>query len=234
MMGLKTWNHLLRFIKQKLSQKIVELSDKEIIDIVRYITIPEFSNYVPALEEYIITEKDLCNPHRGSFRIPFEDKSDVDRILDIYDIYLSSGGEFISTRDRVVDSLLGSWVSYAGTASSPVPVPKLDDLQPGCITFLQHYSSVVQYLPATVILKMIHKDLKTIPTEAYVRWFLPIALGDVCMVITGIRTDFNGLNTPIGQINLDDPLIQRYIQDRDAAYNELKMRFNSFGILTIP
>jgi hypothetical protein len=229
----RNWNDVLNYIKRKLPKKIIELSDKEIIDIVKNITLPEFSNYVPVLERYVITNEHLVDKRTGTFRIPFENEEDAYRLIDIYDVYLNITSEdYASASDTLVGYLLGSWVSSARASTSPIPMPFLDKTRPpGYITFNTHYSSISQYLPMTVILKMRHKDPSTIPYEAYYRWFLPIALGDVCLALTSIRSDFSQLSTPIGQISLEDPLIQQYIQNREEKYQELKMNFNSFDIL---
>ena len=227
----KTWNYVLNYIKTELPQQIIELSDKEIINVIKTKTLPVFSQYFPAKEKYIIDETYLCNESTGSFRIPIDDPG---RIIDIYDVYLNiSGGGAISTKDQVIDSLLGGWLSKIDNVTSSAPLPYLDPTNPGCITFGQNLSYISQYLPMTVILKVLHKDLNTIPTEYFYRFFLPLAAADVKLTLAKARMKYGMLNTPIGQINLNvDALIQEAQQERQEIIQRMDSISNSFGFLS--
>ena len=227
----KTWNYVLNYVKTELPQQIIELSDKEIIDVIKTKTLPLFSQYFPAKEKYIIDETHLCDESTGSFKIPIDDTG---RIIDIYDVYLNiAGGDVVSTKDRVIDSLLGGWLSKMNDVTSPAPIPYLDPTNPGCITFGQDLSYVSQYLPMTIILKVIHKDLSTIPTEYFYRFFLPLAAADVKLTLAKARMKYGMLNTPIGQINLNvDALIQDAQQEKQEIIQRMDSISNSFGFLS--
>ena len=200
---MKSWNDVLNYIKSRFTNQNLELSDKEILTHLSQHTLPEFSIYVPRRFRVMIDTSNCVNDRLGIFEIPIPENENFE-IIDIYDWYprFGSGGAYDNTTtgfSGAIDAALSVWFNDASN-TSPQIYPLIDQSNPNQVIFNTRLSDIEPYLPAVLDLKVTHSSPQTIPTEIYYRWFKPYAYADILILLGTIRSKFQQLNTPLGQI----------------------------------
>ena len=198
---MKSWDDVLRYIKSQFTNQEIEISDAEILEYLINNTLPEFSVYIPRFYRVIIDTNNCVDEFQGIFEIPIPENEKFE-IIDIYDWYPSFGSRGAYNGGYpggVIGAALGTWFSDATNTAPPV-YPIFDKNSGNRVIFNTRLSELYSYLPATLVLKVTHTSPQTIPTEIYYRFFKPFCYADVLILLGNIRSKFQQLSTPVGQI----------------------------------
>ena len=201
-MNLNTNNGLsstevLRYINRRLgaSVQLLELSEKDMMNVVYQETLPTFSQYFPFLPTCVLTAKDRIGKSKTEYRIPNPWNLEI---LGIHKYVLSSnealGGGWISPfLANPIDSMLTSdRLSYLVT---PLIV---NFLPPNRIQIKQNYYNLIYNI--CICFKCTNpRHLKTIQPNLRAE-FLELCYYDVLLSLYPIRKRFENISTPYGQI----------------------------------
>jgi len=200
---MQNWNALLNYIKMKLGvpSNLLELSDEQIIEYIKYNTIPEMSVYLNNDTYFRINDshRESDDFHEFMYYIPVPD--DV-TIIDIYEVYsntrnvsigqLTSSYITLDPRDTVMQNTLVSLLY------SLQPVQEYTFIQPNIIKFgIPVMGDLILHARST------YSDISKIPMDFYHEIFKKKCLADVMSLISTQRKKYENLTTPFGSININ-------------------------------
>ncbi|MFW6281564.1 MAG: hypothetical protein ACOC1O_02060 [bacterium] len=227
----QTWNNLLNYIKRNLGAKLnlLELSDEEIVDGIKEDTLQYFSQYSPrkkgiviGIDNKIISSDDYeisgQNITPNTYRIPFPED---EYVIDIFDVYSSShdshGDPFYGTKYSA-NSISGTIAHYgygqvgvAGGAIIDAVISNqfIDMMRTLTVanTWEFHPPDIITFdLPieyAVIIYLTVHENLDTIAPDMYNIVLKPLALGHVQQWLVALRSKYENLSTPAGEIQVN-------------------------------
>src|SRR6056297_3666741 len=222
---MQNWNNILNYIKRNTGAKLnlLEMSDEEILDGLKEDVMPYFSQYSP-LKKYCVVDE--------SRRVPFEiDSGDTqwkyelpvepdEYIVDVYDVYSSSGSDMDPFYDtKYASGRLGGSIRMYGRGSTDVFGGGIMD-GVMCNEFFDIIGSLSkvntwEFTPpktirldngvrkAVVIYNTNHKDPSTIMPDFYNMMFKPLCLGNVEQWIASLRSKYETLATPMGEVRVN-------------------------------
>jgi hypothetical protein len=193
------WNNILSYIKINL----LEISDDDLILNLREHVLSAFSQYAPAKAYAFITGANQINGGLGSprymYRIPVPVGTYIIDVLEamptkevsIVDMY---GGALINAQSAM-DLVMSN--TYIDAVRSLQTRQTWEFVPPDIMVFDKDTSSCV------VIYNTPHAVLNTIRPDLYHRAFKPMCLGHTKLWVASMRSKFEGLATPFGQLNLN-------------------------------
>ena len=222
----QTWNNVLEYIKLELGAPVnlLEISDDDIIKYIKNHVLPEFSQYVPAFKFKVITESNRVTYEAGPshvYKIPADPD---DQIIDIYDVYYSRTGS-------ISVDVLGNYVVTSVDAIDAVITNEFKDV----ISSLRSRQTWEFHPPdflffdkplpngsALVVYNIVHKSLETIRPDMY-RYFKKFCAGYIKVWVAKLRSKFDNLATPVGQIPINwQQLLQEGQQEIQEVYQILE------------
>jgi len=243
---MQTRSNLLNYIKRNLGTKLnlLELDDDEILAGIKDDVIPLFSQFSSLKKHCVINDSHLLPFVTGSgesqfrYQIPI---TDDDYILDIYDVYISSGSErdlFYDTKyagSNIGGSLTnftrGTTDIYGGGMIDTV----IDNEFLNMLTFLGK-KTTWEFKPpktlqlddkvrsAVVIYETIHTALNTIDPDMYNIIFKPLCLGNVMLWVSSLRSKYESITTPMGEVRVN---WQKMEQDGTTLITEAKEKLDN-------
>ncbi|HQF37033.1 MAG TPA: hypothetical protein PLL26_05345 [Candidatus Dojkabacteria bacterium] len=206
----QNWNNTLEYIKLFLGVPInlLEISDDELVGYLKRQVVPLFSQYAPLKKFTYITAANQISPVSGSpsymYRIPVESGEYIVDILEAYplrdvsivDVY---GGALINAQ-MTMDMVIAS--SYIDAVRSLQVRNTWEFIPPDILVFEQEITA------CAVIYNTPHVNLDTIRPDLYHKAFKPLCLGYTKLWIASMRSKFEALATPFGQINLNYDRLQ--------------------------
>jgi len=221
---MKSWNDILNYIKSYFTNQEIELSDAEMLTHLQNHTIKEFSIWAPRRYRVILDRSCVVDNKLGIYEIPIPEDENFE-IIDIYEWYhrinTSSDNYSSSLFDSSIGTVISVWFNDTSNTNPPI-YPILDKNSSNRVVFNISSSEVEKYLPALLELKVTHTSPQTIPTEVYYRWFKPFCYADILILLGNIRSKFQQLSTPIGQIQTNaELLIQQGQQLKQQIISEL-------------
>lgn len=204
------WNDILDYIKVNLGVPInlLEISDDELIGYLRRHVLSLFSQYAPAKNYAFITGSNQISGGSGSprfmYRIPVEAGTYIVDVLEampskeisIVDMY---GGALINAQ-AAMDLVISN--SYIDAVRSLQTRSTWEFIPPDIMVFDTEITSCV------VIYNTPHTVLNTVRPDLYHRCFKPMCLGHTKIWIAAMRSKFENLATPFGQLNLNYEKLQ--------------------------
>jgi len=219
---------VLNYIKTKLALPYLplELSDDDILNIVRYITIPFFSKYIPDVYELSIDSSDdkYKTNKDNEFKILDPDGLPILNVLEcIFDqSAMTMSGE------PIMGLMGGDWnslIKYVSDVEKGRSISKYSAMR---YTIEFKAPNIIRIMPKPsgkfiVRYEREHKhDFSTIPTE-FKTHFLDLAYADVANQVSKIRQHFREIQTPFGTVELNTDKLDEEIRDiRDKFMDELK------------
>lgn len=209
-MQTQTWNLLIDFIKMRLGSPInqIELSDDDIQTYLVNHLMPEISQFISDKKWVYISSDNLQTNAdepilNRAYTIPLDE--DNVEIVEVRNIYWNLDWGVGMTANSVVPI---NPIEYAmmnemiDIAKYMMPVDTYEFKRPSTIIF---DDSLALDTSGTVIaeLRITHEDLSTIPSDVYHEIVKPMALGQVMLLISSLRSKYENLTTPFGQINLN-------------------------------
>lgn len=246
-MAGQNWNDILKYIKRKLGTKLnlLELSDDEIVQNLKDDVVPYFSQYSPAKHELVLTSSDrVTDLPKGSsqwtYKIPVPDGT---YIIDIFDVYLNMS----STQND--DPFYGTKYSETNAAGAITKYGRgdADILGGGMIdTVIDNvYNDIADSLSvhntwefrppniitsdleltgAVVVYNTVHQTLDTISPDYYHMIFKKLCLVEVQEDLVALRSKFEGLATPFGEIRVNWQKLESDAErERDVLQQKLDM-----------
>lgn len=221
---MQTWNNILNYIKRNTGAKLnlLEMDDEEIIEGLKEDIIPLFSQYSP-LKKYCIIGPPQLQEHQNDgdtlwkYILPIESG---EYIIDVHDVYMDSTSQldpFYGTKyssDAVPGSIrlygYGSTGVYGGgmidvaidneffsIMNSMTPKNTWEFSPPKTIRFDK------QVRVACIIYNTNHVDPSTINPDFYHIILKPLCLGHTLKWISALRSKFEGLSTPMGELKVN-------------------------------
>ena len=188
---------VLRYINERLgaSVQLLELSEKNMMDIVYQQSLPTFSQYFPFRPICNLTDKDRIGNSKTDYRIPNPWNL---QILSIHKYVLSSSslganGWISPFLSNPVDSMLASdRLSYLVTPFV------LEFFSPNKIVVKQNFYNLVFNI--SVCFNTVHpRHMKAIQPNLRAE-FLELCYYDVLLALYPIRKRFENISTPYGQL----------------------------------
>lgn len=209
----QSWSLLLDFIKLELGAPLnfVEISDDEIVKIIKEQVLPVFSQYSPLNKWVLVSDKDQIDPVAGQPRYRYKvpvDKDDF--IIDILEV-ISSSYSMLSSDYGLVPT------SAASVQDFVIANSYIDALRSCCVkqawTFdkpniltmdisLADYSMTASRF-IVVNYTTFHRSPETIQSDLYFLVFRKMALAYIMRVIAKMRSKYEGISTPFGQIPIN-------------------------------
>ncbi len=222
----QNWNNVLEYIKLFLGVPVnlLEISDDDLIGYLKRQVLPYFSQYAPAKKYTFITDANRITPTTAGaptymYKIPVPPGEYIVDILEalplrdttVLDAYTRSLINANSAMDLV---MLNTFVD----AIKSVQVRNTwEFIPPDIIVFDQEIKACV------ITYNTPHATLDTIRPDLYHKAFKPLCLGYTKLWIASMRSKFESLATPFGQINLNyDRLLSEGQQHVEAATNILE------------
>lgn len=221
-----TYESAIDYVKRNLGYPFstIEIQDSDIEHIIRTISLPYFSQYIPDVNQTIVSK--LADNSGNIFIIEDPDSMPI---LDVVKVFPDLGTEILASDPKVIlpligkqnipdfiNSLTGSKLNQTYSSYWPswnfIP-PNLVRIYP---TDVQK-SYLIRYT-------RIHASLSTIPMS-YHRDFNDLCLADVMMSLYASRSKYSSYSTPFGEIQVNaDMLYQRATEIRDRVTERLKRR----------
>ena len=207
----QNWNDILSYVKINLGVPInlLEISDEELISNLRQHVMGIFSQYAPHKEwAYISGANMYSNSTAGSpqymAKIPVPVGTYIIDVLEAYptkevsivDMY---GGALINAQ-AAMDLVISN--AYIDAVRSLQTRNTWEFLPPDIMIFDK------ETLACVVVYNTPHRTLDTIRPDLYHKCFKPLCLGNVKLWIAAMRSKFEGLTTPFGQLNLNYEKLQ--------------------------
>lgn len=204
-MQTQTWNTLIDYIKLRLGSPInqLELSDDDIQSYLILHMIPEVSQYISNKKFVRMTPYDLT-PNADSalfarsYTIPIDDDIEIVEVRDAY--WGQTWGVGMTANSVVpinpVDHVMLNEIM--DIARTQMPVLTFEFIRPNIMLLDEELRDDV-----ILELRIVHKDLSTIPSDVYHDIVKPMALGQVCLLIAAFRSKYESITTPFGSVNLN-------------------------------
>ena len=243
---MQTLSNLLNYFKRNLGTKLnlLEMDDDEIMEGIKDDVIPLFSQYSPLKKYCIINSSNLLPFTTGSGDIQWKYQIPVDvndYITDIYDVYISRGSENDAFYDtKYAGSNVGGSLTNLGRGETDIygggMIDTVIDNE-----FLNALSSLskkttweftapnilridVEIKSAVVIYETSHTSLNTIDPDMYNIIFKPLCLGHVMLWVASLRSKYETLTTPMGEVRVN---YQKLEQDGNTLIADAKDKLES-------
>jgi hypothetical protein len=193
-----TQTDLIRYIHMQLGAYLnpIEITDEEIMDIVKNETLPIFSKYFPYIIKHLVNQKlDNVPNKRGVFYIKTDyDLLGVTRMWINNYIYSPHNMYVASGLDPVAMKLTSDYLSY--TENPPI----FNFIPPNVLEIFPKYFSYYQEQKILLEIKVIHPShLNTIPPMMFDQ-FHELAKCDVFIALFNIRKFYSQITTTFGNI----------------------------------
>jgi|SRR6056297_413776 len=233
---MQNWNNILNYIKRNTGAKLnlLELSDDEILEGLQEDVMPYFSQYSPLKKYCTISENQ---------KIPFEiDSGDTqwkyelpisqdEYIVDIYDVYASTGSDMDPFYDtKYASGRIGGSIKMYGRGCTDVFGGGIMDavMNNEFFDIINSLSKVNtwEFFPpktirldngikkAVVIYNTNHRDPSTIMPDFYNIMFKPLCLGNVEKWISALRSKYETLSTPMGEVRVNWQQLEQNAEKR--------------------
>lgn len=244
----QTWNDILGAVKRKLGANLnlLELSDDEIIDGLKSDVMPYISQYSPFKKflkidssHHVSTIK--AGEHRWKYKLPLDPD---EYLIDVYEVYSRGttygehyddpfeGTKYESGNIRGSISAYGSGStdmygggmidlaivnSYLDAAYSMMARNTWEFYPPDIVAF------DMRIVGAVVVYNIAHQSPDTMMPDIYHTMFKPYCIGSVCEWLSAIRSKYENVSTPFGQINVN---WQKLEQDAEKLKQEAQQRLD--------
>lgn len=233
----QTWNDVLEYIKIHLGVpvNILEISDEDIIRLLKNQVLPIFSQFSPRKK---FGKIDNTNRHVGSFKAQpqWEYKIPLDAdeyIIDIRDVYAGRepaildtfGGSVLSSLD-VIDVVMAN--SFTDAIRSMTTRQSWEFLPPNILLFDKPFRiGIIEYYT-------VHTSLTTIEPDKYHLYFKKLCLANIKLWVSSMRSKFDQLNTPAAQLQLNwERLETQGNQEKDEVMQALNLLPTDFLIYIV-
>lgn len=206
----QNWNNVLEYIKLFLGVPVnlLEISDDDLIGYLKRQVMPLFSQWAPAKKFTYITSANQIAMTSGSpqfrYRIPIESGDyivDILEALPLRDVSIvdTYGGALINAQ-MTMDMVIAN--SYIDAVRSMQVRNTWEFVPPDTIIFDQEVTA------CAVVYNTPHSTLDTVRPDLFHKAFKPLCLGYTKMWVASMRSKFEGLATPFGQLNLNYDRLQ--------------------------
>lgn len=241
---MQTWNNILNYIKRNTGAKLnlLEMTDDEIIEGLQEDVMPLFSQYSPLKKYCVIGPEQLSEFNydgdtQWKYELPI---SPTEYVIDVYEVYMdstSSSDPFYGTK-YATDAISGS-VRLYGHGSTGVYGGGMIDVAIDN-TFFNMLNSMTpkntweftppktirfdeQIRTACVIYNTNHEDPSTVNPDFFHIMFKPLCLGHTMKWIAALRSKYEGLSTPMGEIRVN---WQKMEQDSEKLIQETQQKMD--------
>lgn len=221
----QSWNNILNYIKRNLGAKLnlLELSDEEILDGLKEDVLPYFSQFVPNKKALIISNANLSSDitqtrNQYTYTLPIPEDDYITDISEVYFTNYIGSDPFYGTKYSSM-SLAGSMATYGYGTVGVAGGALIDAAVTNIFLDILNYFSVKQtweFFPpdkiafemgikndAIVIYLTEHRNPTTIMPDMYNICFKSLCLGNVMKWIVALRSKYENLSTPVGEINMN-------------------------------
>jgi len=218
---MQTYNNLLSAIKRSLGSKLnlLEMTDDEIINGIKEDVIPLFSQYSPLKKYCTISADQLIQSSISSGYPEWSYKMPIDPdeyVIDIIDCITTSDTLFTGTKyeggikgsinifEPGVSGVVGSGLTDALINNTYSDM--INSLSPSNTWEFQPPSTLIfdfEVIYGIVIYNTTHKELNTILPDYYHRLFKPLCIANVKLWIAALRSKYENISTPMGQISVN-------------------------------
>jgi len=221
----QNWNDVLEYAKLFLGVPVnlLEIPDDELIGFLRNQVLTLFSQYSPFTKYAYLTDANRVTGPAGSpqfaYRLPIEPGTYVVDVIEAYptrsisivDMY---GGALINAQ-AAMDLVIAN--SYIDAVRSMQTRNTWEFVPPDTIIFdMETLASVVLY-------QVPHTVLNTIRPDLYQKTFKPLCLAFTKLWVSAMRSKFENLSTPFGQLNLNyDRLATEGQAERESIIQTLE------------
>ena len=219
------WNNTVNYIKAQLGAQVnqLEIDEYDIVNIIETITMPEFCSYVN-YEDFIYGDKlveDASYQVRPSALIKDYDRQ-IFEIKDVYfPRYVVASFQIPYAASDTIEFAIDNYAS--SIPKSMVPIRNWEFIRPNRILFnFPGLASVPDISKIIVRVGAAFKNPNEIEPSMY-KQFRKLAAADTIDYIISLRTKYQNLTTPQGQINMDlSRLEQKATQLRQEAISVLE------------
>jgi hypothetical protein len=216
---LQNWNNIISYIKYNLGMpfNLLELSDNDIIDYLKNQVLPEFSQHIPNKLFIKITPADqTVNDGRNITYHQYEYKLNIPDdvyVIGVENVFWNQAAPFTENSWNTIfidptDVVLAN--AYTTLRESMQVVPEFNFFPPRTITL-----SLMMGNGLVAEVNTIHTALDTIQPDLYNSTFKKMCLSAILKYLYSIRSKFNNLSTPFGQIQLNTQDLQTRFQQID-------------------
>jgi hypothetical protein len=214
-----TFNYFLSHIKGKLGayiNKLPELTDEEIIKVLRIQTLYKLSVYYPRPIQVVVNVEEHRNLDQGGTSRFFIVTPDGSEIINTSEVFAPTNGNYSSGYTFAT--------SYAGdlinNLSKPETIKFIGSFEPPNIVSIQpniplHWSWFI------LKVNTVHRDFNTVK-PGLISSVEKIALGDVAELIKGSRGFFTTINSEYGQIDLNLDVLNDAISAKEEEYKRME------------
>lgn len=221
----QTWNNVLEYIKINLGGPLnmLEISDNDLVRLLKNQVLPFFSQFSPKQKYAYVSSANLIPPEKpGSplylYKIPLEVN---ERIIDILDVY-------VGKNTALVDSFGGTIINAATAEDLVMSNTYIDAIKSLSVKNTWEFlppdklAFDVEATGATIIYNTVHETLDTIQPDMYELMFKKLCLANVKIWVANMRSKFNNLTTPFGQLDLGwDRLLQEGQTEKQEVMTDL-------------
>lgn len=230
----QTWNNVLSYIKINLGVpvNILEISDEDIIQNLKEHVLPVFSQFCPRKRFTMLERNHAIRGAKSGepmtmFKIPLEPH---EYVIDIRDVYAGRermimdtfGGSILSSLD-VIDVVMAN--TFTDAVRSVMARQSWDFRPPDILIFDRPLNvGIVEWYT-------VHDNLSTIEPDKYNLFFKKLALANVKLWVSAMRSKFDQLNTPAAQLQLNWERLQTEgNQEREEVMQALNLLPTDFLI----
>ena len=222
---MQTWTNLLNYIKRNTGAKLnlLEMDDAEIIEGITEDVISLFSQYSSFKKYCIINGENLMafTTNSGDTQWKYELPISVNEyVIDIYDVYIDTGttdDPFYNTKYSS-GNVSGSLNNYGYGSTGVYGGGMIDTvINNEFLTMLSYLGKKITWEfaapktlridgevnTAVVVYCTNHENLNTISPDFYNTIFKPLSLGHVLKWISAIRSKYENLASPMGEIRMN-------------------------------
>lgn len=215
----QSWDNVLSYIKLNLGAPLnmLEFTDDELIENLKEHALPYFSQYSPLIKYMAVSEANRITPNKSGqplyvYKLPREDGEVINSILDVYwgpyGVLTNDPALYPFDYQGAIDVAIAN--AYVDVLQS-MNTRRVWDFRPPETLILD--TGVKDYTMSTgqfVIVQYTtdHKTLDTIDGEFYTRVFKKLCLAHTKSWLAAMRSKYEGLSTPFGQLNLNWQLLQ--------------------------
>jgi len=222
----QNWNDILKYVKINLGVPFnkLEITDDDLVDLLRDQVLPLFSQYAPRKNFKAITDNNLMATGSGQpmcqYKIPLDPE---EYIIDVLNFYFSKNGSIldivtplIGSPEQAIDTLI--YNSYIDIVKSMQVMNTWEFLPPDILIFDMSIGyGILEY-------NTVHQELKTIEPDKYHIMFKKLCLANVKIWLAAMRSKFENLTTPFGTISLNyEVLRQEGNQEKEEVMQLLNM-----------
>jgi hypothetical protein len=223
----QTWNNVIEYIKINLGGPLnmLEINDEDLVKLLKNQVLPFFSQYSPAQKYTYITDADMEVIEKAGapmyiYKIPLA----VDeKIIDIIDVYNSK-------QTALVDAFGGAIVTARTAEDLVMSNSYIDAIRSLSVRNTWEFFPPnrigldVDITGCTIVYNTVHETLDTIQPDMYELMFKKLCLANVKVWIANMRSKFNNLATPFGQMDLN---WDRLLQEGQTEKQEVMVDLNS-------